>query len=293
MKKITIKEQAYPQALRKINEPPQKLYVKGTIPKGPCFAVVGTRRYSSYGQRAALDIVSELSRAGLVIVSGMARGIDTFAHQACLKEDGKTIAVLGTGIDEKSIYPKDNLELSRAIVSQGGCLLSEQKPGTPGYKSNFLKRNRIISGLCLGVLVIEAKTRSGALSTANWARKQGKKLFALPGSIYALNSRGTNALLKKGAAPVTSAQDVLKKLKIRKLKLNYASNKKKSLSNEEKLVFKKLKQKPLHVEEIIEATGLKAHKVCSILTLMESKGIIKEFGVNSYVINSNHEISNS
>lgn len=293
MRKIRVEEEVYPKALRKINNPPPKIYVRGKLPESPCFAVVGTRRYSNYGRRAALDIVSELTQAGLVIISGMAQGIDTFVHQACLEQNGRTIAVLATGLDEKSIYPKDNLELSRTIVKKEGCLLSEQKPGTPGYKSNFLERNRIISGLSLGVLVIEAKTRSGALSTANWARKQGRKLFALPGSIYALNSRGTNNLLKKGAIPVTSAKDILEKLKIKKLKLKHSSSKEEFISGKEKLILKKLRQKPLHVEEIIEATGLKAHKVCSILTLMESKGIIKEFGVNSYVANSNYETGDS
>lgn len=293
IREIKIKDKGYPEPLTHINDRPTKIYVRGTIPPPPYFAVVGTRRYSEYGKRAALDITAGLARAGLVIVSGMAKGIDTFAHRSCLEENGQTVAILGTGIDEKSIYPKDNLALSRQIIKNNGALVSEYKPGTPGYKSNFLKRNRLISGFSLGVLVVEAKSRSGALNTARWAKEQGKKLFAVPGSIYSLNSRGTNTLIKKGAAPVTSARDIIKELRIKKLKLRKKRNKKEELGKKERAILKKIAQKPLHVEEIIKKSGLKAAEVCSILTSMESKGIIKEFGANTYTINKNYEISDS
>lgn len=277
---IKIEDKEYPEILKKIKDPPKVLYVRGEIPKEPCFAIVGTRKCSAYGKQIALEIAGDLAKAGLVIVSGMARGIDTFAHKGALERNGKTIAVLGTGLDEKSIYPKENLKLAREILKNGGCLISEYPSGTPGYPSNFPARNRIISGLSLGVLVIEAKMKSGALITANWARAQKRKLFAVPGSIYSLNSKGPHFLIKRGAILIENADDILKELNLPRPKIPKKQNK--GETPEENLILDILREKPLHIEKIIEKTNLPAKKILSILAIMEIKGQVRNLGGNIY-----------
>ena len=211
IREVKITDKNYPKLLKKISTAPKVLYYKGVLPQENeiCIGVVGTRRPSVYGQQVTLQITGELADAGITVISGMAPGIDTYAHTACVEKGARTIAVLGTGLNEKSIYPQENLELSRNIIKYGGCLISEFKPGTPGYPSNFAQRNRIISALSLGVLVVEAKEKSGSLITAGYAKIQKKKLFAIPGPIYTLNAKGPNKLIKEGATLVESAQDVL------------------------------------------------------------------------------------
>ncbi|PIR71606.1 MAG: DNA-protecting protein DprA, partial [Candidatus Nealsonbacteria bacterium CG10_big_fil_rev_8_21_14_0_10_37_25] len=200
IKTINIQDKNYPKLLKEIKDPPEILYVRGEIlPDDSFFAVVGTRMASSYGKQVALEIAGDLAEAGLTIVSGMAPGIDTFCHQATLERKGRTIAVLGTGLDEKSIYPQSNLKLAEKILKTGGALISEYPPGTPGSKFTFPQRNRIISGLSLGVLVVEAKQKSGALITAHHAFSQNRKVFAVPGPIHSSNSKGPHYLIKKGA----------------------------------------------------------------------------------------------
>ena len=211
IRKISIKDKQYPEELRKIDNPPLNLFYKGNLPqtKSRGFAIVGSRKYSFYGKQITLKIGSDLAEAGLIIISGLAPGIDTFAHLAAVRKNKPTIAVLGTGIDEKSIYPKSNIELSRQIIKTGGCLISEYPPGTPGNQTNFPERNRIVSGLSLGVLVVEAQQKSGTLITARWAKKQKKKIFAVPGQIYSLNSKGCHYLIKNGAKLVEESNDIL------------------------------------------------------------------------------------
>jgi len=225
IKKITIKDKDYPKLLKNISNPPEILYVRGTIlSEENCFAVVGTRMASAYGKQVASEIAGELSEAGLTIVSGLAPGIDTFSHRVVVEKKKRTIAVLGTGLDEKSIYPKENINLAKKILENNGCLISEYPPGTPGSKFTFPQRNRIISGLSLGVLVIEAKQKSGALITTNFASLQNRKVFAVPGSIYCLNSKGCNYLIKNGAKLVENAKDILRELNLKSLRLNFKQN---------------------------------------------------------------------
>jgi len=213
IKKITLEDKNYPPLLKKIKNPPKTLYYLGKLEKKENgLAVVGTRKCSSYGKEVTTELVSELSEAGLTIVSGLAPGIDTLAHQTCLKTKRETIAVLGTGLDEKSIYPKSNLLLAKKILEERGALISEYPPGTRGTHFTFPQRNRIISGLSLGVVVVEAKEKSGALITANFAFSQKRKVFAIPGSIYSSNSRGCHLLIKKGAKLIEKAEDILKEL---------------------------------------------------------------------------------
>ncbi|MCX6723114.1 MAG: DNA-processing protein DprA, partial [Candidatus Staskawiczbacteria bacterium] len=217
---INIEDPSYPAELRKIKDAPKILYYRGILPTlgEQCLAIVGTRRCSPYGQQVASKISGESADAGIIIVSGLAPGIDTFSHRAVVDRQKRTIAVLGTGLDERSIYPQINLDLSRKILEYGGCLMSELPEGTSGSKFSFPRRNRIISGLSSAVLIIEAKEKSGSLITANYAIKQNKKLLAIPGPIYALNSIGPNELIKNGAKIITTTNDVLNEFDLTNLK---------------------------------------------------------------------------
>ena len=215
IKTIKPEDKNYPILLKNIFNPPKTLYARGEILRNEkCFAIVGTRRCSSYGEDIAFSIARDLSKAGLTIVSGMARGIDASAHKGALNANGRTIAVLGAGIDEKTIYPRENLKLSQKILENKGCLISEYPAETQGTKFSFPERNRIISGLSLGVLIVEADFGSGALITAKYAREQGKRVFVIPGSIHSINSRGCHDLIKKGAKLVENANDILKELSL-------------------------------------------------------------------------------
>lgn len=284
IKKISIEDKNYPRILKKIPDPPKTLYIRGELnPDEICFGVVGTRKFSTYGKQAALEIAGDLAEAGITVASGLAPGIDTFAHLATIERKKRTIAVLGTGIDEKTIYPQSNLKLAKQIVESGGCLISEYPPGTPGLKGNFPQRNRIISGLSLGIVVIEAKEKSGALITASYAFKQSRKVFAVPGSIYSFNSRGPHILLKRGAKLAVRAEDILKELNLP------GKGKKKELkgdSKEENLILKMLNEEALDIEKIIKETKLATATVNSILTILEIKGRIRNLGGNIYAINN-------
>lgn len=284
IKKITINDESYPQELKEIAKPPQVLYYKGNIKiKGLKIAIVGTRRYSSYGKQITIDIAAQLAQAGIIIVSGLAPGIDTFAHQSATEQGKKTISVLGTGLDEKSIYPKENIQLARKILDLGGCLISEYPIGTAGSKFTFPQRNRIISGLCSGVLIVEAKERSGSLITADYALGQKRKLFAVPGSIYSLNSQGPHKLIKRGAVLVDKADDILRKLNLSgPAALTDAVVK--TQSPEQNLIIEILKQEELHLDKIIEKTKLDPAKAVSTLTILEIEGKIKNLGGNIYIL---------
>jgi len=288
IKQVKITDENYPESLKKIPDAPKVLYYRGNFTKDEnCFAVVGTRRPSDYGQQATLQIAGELADTGLTIVSGMAPGIDTFAHKICVEKGRRTIAVLGTGIDEKSIYPQENLELSRQIIKNGGCLISEFAPGTPGYPNNFRQRNRIISALSLGVLVVEAKEKSGSLITASYAKIQKKKLFAVPGPVYALNSKGPNTLIKEGATLVEIAQDILDVLG---MQISHKPHDREvygiSENTEESLILQALKEEALYIDKIIEKTNLGAPVVGSTLALMEISGKIRNLGGNTYSLST-------
>lgn len=281
IKKIKIEDKNYPKILRKITNPPKVLYEKGEIKNNEfCFAIVGTRRCSPYGKQATLEIAGGLADAGLTIVSGLAPGIDTFAHKAVIERGKRTIAVLGTGLDEESIYPRENIGLARKIVEIGGCLISEYPPGTPGSRFSFPQRNRIISGLSVGVLVVEAKEKSGALITAQFAFSQKRKVFALPGSIYSLNSKGCHYLIKKRAKLVENASDILQELNLPCL----TSEVKQGENQEEQLILEVLIEGPLYIDKIIEKTKLNAQIVASTLTVLEIKEKIRNLGGNIYAL---------
>lgn len=284
IRKINIKDKEYPAILKKIAEAPEALFVRGEIfAKEKCFAIVGTRRCTAYGREIAKEIAQDLAQAGLTIVSGFAAGIDTAAHWGAVEISKRTIAVLGTGLDEKSIYPRANLKLGQKILKTEGALISEYPPGTSGSKFTFPQRNRIISGLSLGVLVVEAPGKSGALITANWAKQQERKIFAVPGSVHSINSKGPHLLIKQGAKLVETANDILAELKLPKTAKKRGQTPL-SENEEEKLILKVLKEGALPIDKIIEKSGLNPGLAISTLTIMESKAIVKNLGGNTYIL---------
>jgi len=212
--KININNKFYPQKLKNIYDPPKELYIIGNkyILNKPSIAIIGCRECSDYGKKVAQKFAYELSKKGFVIISGLAKGIDSFAHIGTLYAKEKTIAVLGSSID--NIYPKENIELARKIIKYGGCIVSEFPIGTKPEKMNFPQRNRIISGLSNGVLVVEAREKSGTLITVDFALEQGREVFCVPGNIDSVNSIGTNELLKQGAKLVTNIKEIIEEIDI-------------------------------------------------------------------------------
>jgi DNA processing protein len=296
MKTIGISDTNYPKILKEIKDPPKVLYYIGSLPQSDenCFAIVGTRRFSPYGKETTLEIAGDLAEAGLTIISGLAPGIDTFSHQATLERKARTIAVLGTGLDEKSIYPQENLKLAREIVESGGCLISEYPPGIDGANFTFPQRNRIVSGLSLGILVVEAKpplpnfvlgvntkSGSGAILTALHAFSQKRKVFAVPGPIHSSSSRGCHYLIKKGAKLVENANDILQELNLPQKELNFPS---KGDNEEENLILECIKEEALYIDKIIEKTKLPAASVAGTLAILEIKGKVRNLGGNIYAI---------
>ncbi len=276
IKIVSFSDKDYPETLKNIEDAPIALYIKGRILKEDRYAVaiVGSRKYSSYGKLAAEKLSSELSSMGFTIVSGMARGIDTLAHTAAVKSGGRSIAVLGSGIDVP--YPPENRGLMEKLAASG-YVISEFPAGTPPEKENFPKRNRIISGLSLGVLVVEATVDSGSLITASCALEQGKEVFAVPGNINYTNSKGTNDLIKKGAKLVQSAEDVIEELA--PVLKGYIRTREKAnieLSVEEKRLCDIMTAEPKHVDMLSRESKMPAQKVLGILLSLELKGIVKQ-----------------
>ena len=284
IKKIEIAGFDYPERLKQIKSKPKKLYYSGDISLAnqDCFAVVGSRRPSSYGKQACLDIVNQLVAAGFIIVSGIAPGIDTLAHQIVVEKRAKTIAVLGTGIDVKSFYPKANLKLAQKIIDNGGLIISEYPVGTAATKFTFPQRNRIIAGISLGILVIEAKLKSGSLITANYGFAQNKKVFAVPNSIYAQGSKGSNLLIKNGASLVENVEDILSKFP--KLNLNFSSDKRTTEGEtaEEKAILEALKNGALDLEKLSQKSKLSPAIIMSSIANLEIEDKIQDLGNNTY-----------
>lgn len=286
VKILTIDDSEYPKLLKEIYDPPLLLYYLGDLEAAGEFslAIVGSRKFTAYGQMATEKIVKDLALNGLSIISGLAFGIDTFAHQAALDASGKTVAVLGCGLDRQSIYPSQNRYLADKIVDHGGLIISEYPLKTMPLKAHFPQRNRLISGLSLGTLVIEAAEKSGALITAMQALEQNREVFAIPGNIYSPVSAGTNKLIKMGAKLISSAKDILESLDLTDA-LSYSENKKiMPESKEEKLILERLNHEPAHVDDLIRLTNLNASVINSTLTIMEMKGMIKNVGGMQYIL---------
>jgi DNA processing protein len=280
IKILTINDESYPQLLKELYDPPVVLFCKGILLPQDNFglAVVGSRQLSDYGKRVTEKFAFELASCGITIVSGLARGIDSVAHISALSAQGRTIAVLGSGI--LKIYPPENKKLSEQII-QRGAILSEFYPETPPKRENFPKRNRIISGMTIGTLVTEATTNSGALITAKLALEQGREVFAVPGNITSKNSEGTNFLIKNGAKLVQKIEDILEEIQpfIPSLKESYISLEstiKVDLNDEENAIFSLL-DKPLNLEEIVLKTGFGISRILEILLKLEINGLISRF----------------
>lgn len=284
IKFITLQDKEYPKLLKEIYSPPAVLYLKGSLPKNMDFtlAVVGTRKNTTYGKQITQEIVNKLTKSGLTIVSGLALGIDCIAHQACLDANGETIAVLGSGLD--LIYPVSNRNIAENIINNNGAVISEYPLGAKPLKQHFPARNRIISGLSLGTLVIEGNKDSGSLITARFALEQNREVFAVPGSVFAKTSTGPNNLIKMGAKPITCANDVLEALNL-ELATEFIENKKIIPdSKEEEIILKFLSSEPVHIDEIIKKSKLKSSVVSATLTLMEMKGKVKDLGGQNYIL---------
>jgi len=282
--KITIRDKDYPTSLKEISDPPKELYIKGKIiPQDKvAVGVVGTRKYTPYGKQVTFDIVGKLARMGITIVSGLARGIDTFAHQAALEANGRTIAVLGSGLDKASFFPPPNYYLGEKI-SQQGAVISEYPIGVHGTKFTFPQRNRIISGLSLGVVVVEAPKESGALITAALALEQNREVFAIPGSIYEKNSVGTNRLIKLGAKLVIDVEDILEELNLSHL-LTLEKKKIKPENKEEEIILSVLSAQPTHIDEVIKKSNLTPGIVNSTLMILELKKAVRNLGKGNYIL---------
>ncbi len=278
---LTWNDPDYPRRLRQIYNPPPVLYLKGTLlPQDEwAVAVVGTRRPTNYGREAARVLAEGLARQKITVVSGLALGIDAEAHKAALDAGGRTIAVLGSGF--RHLYPARHIPLARRIVEQG-AVLSEYALDVRPEASNFPPRNRIISGLSLGVLVVEAGERSGALITARYAVEQGRDVFAVPGPIFHRPSAGTNHLIQQGAKAVTSVQDILEELDLVMVAEQQEARLSIPTSDLEDRILALLADTPKHVDEIVRALGEEASQIMSTLTLMELKGLIRQIGPLQY-----------
>jgi DNA processing protein len=273
----------YPRLLREIPAPPYLLYVKGTITEEDTWAVavVGTRRSTPYGREVTRRLVAPLVRSGITVVSGMARGIDAEAHWTALKSGGRTIAVLGCGID--LVYPPEHRQLAQEIIAHG-ALVSDYPLGTKPEGRNFPPRNRIISGLSLGALVIEAGMRSGALITADFAAEQGRDVFAVPGSILARGCVGTNRLIRDGAGVILSAEDILEELNLTMVAEQAEARQVLPADETEAALLGHLSGEPTHVDELQQRMGLPIAQVTSTLALMELKGMVRQVGGMKYIV---------
>lgn len=295
---LVLDDGSYPYLLRQIADPPITLYVKGdwrACFDAPCVAVVGSRRCSTYGENASQMLARDLAARGICIVSGLARGIDTAAHKGAIEAGGKTVAVLGTGIGQ--VYPKENAKLVEQILDAGGAVASQFPLETPPIPENFPYRNRIISGLSLGVLIVEASERSGSLITARLAMEQNREVFAVPGNITSKNSFGTNFLIKSGAQLVQQWQDIVLELppEIASTILPPTIDTKQEtpkqtelapadLSEDERKIYRLLtSDTPTHVDVLVEASEIPVNILMSVLFALDMRELVRELPGKNYV----------
>ncbi|PLX98865.1 MAG: DNA-protecting protein DprA [Desulfuromonas sp.] len=279
---ISFWDEEYPSLLRTIHDPPALIYLRGTLDIDQAVGVVGSRRASTQGERTTWMICSDLARSGITIVSGMARGIDGVAHEAALAAGGTTIAVLGCGIDR--IYPYENRKLYQQIPEQG-AVISEYPPGTKPLAGHFPGRNRIISGLSRGVLIVEAAEGSGSLITADFALDQGREVFAVPGAIQNPNSRGVNRLLKDGAHLVTGASDIVEIVRP-STTISHRQGRPESpelLNQKEKTIIEQLGDEPVQVDDLARKSGLTPTELSAILLQLELRGTVSQLPGMRYI----------
>lgn len=285
-KKISFNESEYPEKLKNIQKPPKQLYVLGDekILNEKSIAIIGSRVCTPEGAKIAEKFAKTLSKNGICIVSGMARGIDTAAHIGALKAGGKTIAVLGSGF--KHIFPRENKKLFSSIIENGGAVVSEYEENIKPESKRFLERNRIVSGLSMGVLIIEAKHRSGTAITAKYAVAQGRKIFCIPHSLEQKEGIGTNRQIQKGAKLVTTPQDIIEELKIKTEEIKENKEKEIEIINvpEEYLpVYKNITENPINIDELCKKTKMEISQVNYILTMLELEGYIEQLPGKNFV----------
>ena len=282
IKALTWEDEAYPRRLRELDQSPPVLYLRGELlPEDEwTVAVVGTRRISQYGRQVAEELGIFLAQHGITLVSGLAKGVDAVAHQAALKAGGRTLAVMAHGLDQ--VYPAEHRSLAAQIIEKG-ALISDYGLGVPPDSTNFPPRNRIISGLSIATIVVEAGYTSGALITAEFAVDQGREVFAVPGNIYAAQSRGTNRLIQKGAHPLLNFEDLLVALDLELMTQHKSARVVLPEDATEARLFSVLTREPLHVNEIGALAELPIEQVSSTLALMELKGMVRQVGGMNYV----------
>jgi DNA processing protein len=282
---VDIGSSYYPPLLREIYNPPYLLYAKGNVSllTNKCIAIVGSRNSTHYGKKVAFKLAGQLSKRGFTVVSGFARGIDSYAHKGAMAVAGTTIAVLGNGLDV--IYPRENYSLMKEIM-ENGLMVSEYPPGTSPLRGNFPARNRLISGLSVGVVVVEASEHSGALITADFAVEQNREVFAVPGNINSPNSTGTNRLIKEGAKMVNSVEDILEELTgFTEQKALPSTRQSKNIGiSDENGVLTLIGAQPVHIDDLVEDTGLEIGELNAHLSSLEVEGRIERLPGNYYVL---------
>ncbi len=280
IKIVTFSSKDYPVLLKNTSSPPLALYIRGELPYGNYISIVGTRKPSVYGINMAEKISKELSKYNVVVISGMARGIDSYAHRAILSSGGKTVAVLGTGVDV--IYPYENRRLYEKII-ENGAVVSEYPPGTRPKREYFPKRNRIIAWASLGTLVVEAPEKSGALITARFALDEGREVFAIPGRADSKNFVGTNRLIRDGAKLVENAEDIIEEFSFINWEKRPDSKKEVwNFKDKEEVIYNLINEEPKYIDTIVEESGISIREVSSILLSLELKRLIKEIGGKRY-----------
>jgi DNA processing protein len=280
---ITCESPDYPALLKEVSDCPAVLYVRGELKSmdETGIAVVGTRRSTAYGRQVTEELVANLVANGFTIVSGLAKGIDTIAHKSAIESRGRTIAVFASGLD--TVYPPENLKLAREIM-ENGALVSEFPLGTKPKAENFPRRNRILSGLSRGVIVIESGESGGALITANFAAEQNREVFAVPGSIFSAMSKGPNKLIQEGAKLVRNHVDVLEELNLSDTSQQLEMKNLSAPDGIESVILKYISQEPTHIDEICRHTDLSTSTVASNLAIMELNGLVRHLGGMSYIL---------
>jgi DNA processing protein len=283
IKVVTCGDSDYPSRLKEIYDYPPVLYIRGSLmPEDEwCLAVVGTRRATVYGKQVTEEIVTDLAHSKITIVSGLAKGIDTIAHQSALEAGGRSLAVFACGLN--IVYPGENAKLARDIIDHG-ALISEYPLGTRPRAENFPRRNRILSGLSLGVLITEAGETSGAMITARMALEQNREVFAIPGSIFSPVSLGTNKLIQEGAKLVCDYTDILEELNLTTVARQIEMREIIPESETESIILQQLSAEPVHIDEVCRSSGLSAAAVSGTLAMMELKGLVKQVSTMNYVL---------
>lgn len=284
MNVIEMEDKIYPEILKNIKKAPKKLYANGNLDilNSNCIAIVGSRKNTKYGEKWCEKFVKEFVKYNLTIVSGMAFGIDKIAHKTSIKSGGKTIAVLPSGLE--NIYPKENLKLYNEIILNGGCVISEYKPNAKAISKQFLERNRIVSGLSLATVVIEAAYRSGTSVTAKIAKEQGRDVFCIPGSLDNPKSIGTNKLIKEFAKIATEPEDIINNYNfLNKIEENQNILISEQISEEYRDIYRFITDIPININEIAKKSSLELKEISSKLTMLELDGKIQKLPGNMYI----------